>query len=358
MPAKSDEQLHQEYGDLLPASRFQAADAPGLIRLIRDLDAGYTAAVPSLSPPPRPAREPDRRDAGRGSRRRHLVAAVLVAATFLVIAGVALALQNITNLGKPTNTLSSNPHFPLSGFHRVGTPHMSNFRVELIVLEVMPDDTSRAERWPVVKALDQFGTFSNIQPVDHICMQPTSGPYAGDNLCTPPSYDWSHATYRSPYVDFQHRDLIDAHGKLHPTMTAEQRRLFDKYVATRHASLMKSIINAVSKPLTPTSRQLPLVYVGGYVQTVSQDMNPGVLLRAVDTSQNPKEPYGYSTGVSFDEAQNGLITGVDPPGSTGLNAGVNGEANIITALICHSDNLQPAKVCGRPAIRQILSYVK
>jgi len=41
-----------------------------------------------------------------------------------------------------------------------------------------------------------------------------------------------------------------------------------------------------------------------------------------------------------------------------LVSAINGEANSITAFICHADKMQPQMVCSRPVIRSIVSHLQ
>jgi hypothetical protein len=41
-----------------------------------------------------------------------------------------------------------------------------------------------------------------------------------------------------------------------------------------------------------------------------------------------------------------------------LISDVSAEANVITALVCHADHMQPKRVCGRAVIRKIVKHVK
>lgn len=65
-------------------------------------------------------------------------------------------------MGKPMNTVSTRAYFPLSGFH-AGAPALRNdFRPEVLFIGTLDphDEYSAIERWPVLKALEQFGSFS------------------------------------------------------------------------------------------------------------------------------------------------------------------------------------------------------
>jgi hypothetical protein len=62
--------------------------------------------------------------------------------------------------------------------------------------------------------------------------------------------------------------------------------------------------------------------------------------------------------LSFDAIQKALQTEKDPPYVSRLGENVNGEANVITALICHADGKRPGSVCTRPVVKSILKSVR
>jgi hypothetical protein len=82
--------------------------------------------------------------------------------------------------------------------------------------------------------------------------------------------------------------------------------------------------------------------------------------------------YSTPTSLSFATVHDALVRGHDPKnaptcspktGTIGcylgsLNNDVNAEANLITALVCHADRLQPRQVCTRPGVRAILRRVR
>lgn len=91
--------------------------------------------------------------------------------------------------------------------------------------------------------------------------------------------------------------------------------------------------------------------IGSYAQTASQVIISGDF-------EAPSGPLGVlGPPLPCDTIQSALVTGKDPP-LTKLVEDVNAEANIMVALICHADGRKPAKVCDRPAIRQILAHMK
>jgi hypothetical protein len=102
---------------------------------------------------------------------------------------------------------------------------------------------------------------------------------------------------------------------------------------------------------------LPLVAVGGCIQTVSK-----IVLDGDFESSTPVEPGNPSSGatyqpLSFGAIHDALARGQYSPQPT-LITDVNAEANIITTLIYHADGRRPASVCGRSVIRDILKHVR
>jgi hypothetical protein len=260
-----------------------------------------------------------------------------IVALALVGITLALAASGILNLGKPTNTVSTNPYFPLSGFHRVHQTLKLGLRAEVLVIGESAFATG-AESWPVVKALQQFGTFTDLEPMD----RPTYAVKIGDktySLQTPSSVDWVKSRYRSRYVSFVHRDLLRYDS------SSETFVSFQKLSAAQRALYRK---DARQSPNGQAS--LPLIAVGDYIQVASQIINDGDF-RAPPGANNQPGPF-----LPFATIQSALETGQDPP-DTKLVEDVNAEANVLVALICHADGLQPSKVCSRPAIKQILRHV-
>jgi hypothetical protein len=261
----------------------------------------------------------------------------------------AAATPNVTNLGKPSSVISSNPYLPLGDFVRVGKSRSVSGLVELLFIGTQWENASAAEEWPVIKALDQFGTFSGVTPLEGWCAHAP-----GDNTCSNPGFDLDHARFHSEYVTFTYRDLENRGLKCHARLPAPEMALV-------WANGIKFYRPQGHPPCWflrgATGEHLPLVRVGGYFQR-----DPGVA-GATDFETfltpppGPQIVAGPTTGLSFASVQNSLIKGVDQPGST-LVHDVNAEANIITALICHADHRKPAKVCGRTVITRLLRHVK
>lgn len=277
----------------------------------------------------------------------------IASAIGLCLAGAypATAAGNI-DLGKPLNIGSTANYFPLSGFHRIPWTLSSGLRAEVLVISsgallISPlGEPEAGERWPIVKALEQFGTFTGLQPVDRPNFTLTSQGRS-NSVVGLSTFDWSKSRYRSRYVAFVHRDL-KRYDNSRQKFVAYQRllstesTLYKKYAAPDPKS---------ADPVVRTFGTLPLVAVGDYLQVTSQIINGGDFQAPMSASDQP------GPWLPFAAIQGSLAAGKDPAGIR-LVEDVNSEANIITALICHADGSQPARVCGRAVIKSMLRHVK
>jgi hypothetical protein len=276
--------------------------------------------------------------------------ALLVAALVLV-SGVAFAAEQITNLGKPTGATSGSSIFPLSGFHRIGTSLQAFARPELLFISAFNDEPSAAERWALVKALDQFGTLANVSAT----AVPPREVYATGTV---PTFDLTHATYRSRYLTFVHKDVLDSGNRPYQRLNAAEQKLYARYARSTLPIDQSDVNNfrgtLVNKDQNP-QHKFPLIAIGGYLQTDSN------VLYALDFDLREYGPgkEGATSFATFDQVQQSLDTG--KPASdiqTSLLPDVNAETNVFTALICHADGSRPSSVCGRPVIKQILKHVR
>jgi hypothetical protein len=288
-----------------------------------------------------------------------------------------------TNLGPPMNIQSTAGYFPLSGFRRISMNLRRGGKPELLFIGAQGQffNQINIERWPVVKALDQFGTLSAARPVDGQCqkVRSRSPETAGMPICGYSTFDLTRARYSSRYISFISRDLaqVGRYGNLQrlQSLPPAEQALFDRYVRVRGHPLCYRGQKAGKPYLTPCKseedfmlatagygaglRVLPAVAVGGYLQTVSQMMISGDFEVPIPspTAIPPHVSLRWSKSLSFSQVQSALIHGKDPP-STNLVENVNAETNVITALICHADGKKPASVCGRPTIKAILRHVR
>jgi len=385
---EADAVTREIYADVLGEN-----DDPATVRLVQDLEWGYTSVTvpPALrSKPPRPApgRLPELPRPGsnwtdmprrwRLHTKLYAALAVIVTGAILLATGVSLAgptQASITNLGPPLAVQSTNTNFPLSGFHRLtpallpprGKPQLTFIGTQFSPTNTpLQDSHSPVERWPVVKALDQFGTFSNVNPGTRTCSRDS---IIGQDVCNDPTFNWAQARYHSRYLAFDHVDLLDQNGHAYQRPSKRALALYNRYVRNPHPVFKANpkidpyaALNTLVSTGAGGSHRFPLVSIGGYVQTSSQVIISGDFEEALSGPQTAQNGLaGAYSGLPFDTVRNALESGTNPK-NTGLYnhpvEDVNAEANIITALICHATKNQPKSVCTRPIIRLILKSVK
>lgn len=287
------------------------------------------------------------------------IAAVIVAATSVTMAGSRQT--SITDLGPPTNARPQVP--PTGGFRRIKTKLTSHGLPELLFIGTLVDERSAGERWAVVKALDQFGTLSNVSPIvirscaypyvlqpPRVQCQPTEEHGFVTGVST---YDWSHAVYHSRYLVFVHKDLIDQNLQMRQTLTPLERSLFTRYVALSgfgnwHDTVWHTAIDLNSPQASQQgNHRFPLVAISRYIQTGADVAIYGDLYDSA--AQRPLPFATVQQSLQKNRAQDHA--------SPSLISDYNAEANVITALICHADGLKPVQVCHRPVIRSILKHI-
>ncbi len=377
MKSRSKDQIEAEYADILDG------EDEGMWKLAQYLDAQYAPGDPLSWLPGPPTRRhlppaaaarrwsPSRLLARGGSRSARVVArprprpslalgGAALAALLLSIS-VVLAASGILNLGKPTSAKSSNSYFPLSGFHRdtkLPTVEKVGGKAQVLFIGTLltgHDPRSTDERWPVVKALEQFGAFSGVKPVDHICQFVSQ---QNQVLCTDSTYDWSSASYHSRYVVFEHKDLLTVDDKPLQRLSKAELKLYNAITHVPPVGRFPQDPYGASY----AAGELPVLAVGDYLQTSSQDLLGSDFEETLPSKAPTPPPSGsggypigtltVSSGLSFQQVQQALRTGADPKGTT-LVEDVNAEANIITALICHADGNKPGSVCGRSIVRSL-----
>ena len=271
---------------------------------------------------------------------RALIALLAVVLAAAVSYNCVSAADGILDLGSANDSI---PPMPLGGFHRVGQPAKSGSRAQVLFIGTQADVFSAMERWPMVKALEQFGTLSGVKDLTPPCpIVNTSGPC----LTVYPTYDWSRAHYVSRYVDFVHKDVTNLQGRPFQRLSQREAALLRRYGPRPYK---RGQAENFAPCDTATLRSFPVVLIGGYLETVSN------VVICADYSTQATNASGLSPNVplSFEEIRSRIVANVKPTGPD-----VNGEANIISALICHADHLQPKRVCSRPGIKGILKYVK
>jgi hypothetical protein len=208
------------------------------------------------------------------------------------------------SLGNPTNDPPIQSGSMFQPIHRLvrlsGKP-------EVLFVGAQYCSFCAAERWAIVKALGQFGSWSNV----HRATQ--GGTSAGFKAV--PTFDLTKASYQSKYVALVSKDYLDYNGNPLQTLNNREQALFQQY-----------------DPQGGT----PMVLVADY-KMLGSGYSPGNI-----------------DGQSFSAVQSALQQG----GSNNFVHVINAEANAITAILCHADGMQPSRVCGRPVIKQAAAKLK
>jgi hypothetical protein len=244
--------------------------------------------------------------ARQAARRKNtvLVGGGIVLAVVAIVAAVSYALHGASkvsgaavaaDLGAPTSAMASPP---TNGFSKVSAPTYRDGRPVLLFIGAQFCPHCAAERWAVVKALSQFGTFANLM---------SSSSSEGDI----PTFDLTRASYTSRFVSFDHKDVEDRAYQPLQSLDATEQAAFNRY---------------------DSAGSIPLILVGGYA--------------IVGDAYNLSD----IQGMSFTSLQRTLQYGASSPIVTDINA----ETNAITAFLCHANGMRPGAVCGRPVIRSIV----
>jgi thiol-disulfide isomerase/thioredoxin len=199
---------------------------------------------------------------------------------------------------------TSRPSGSTGNFHHVSAPFRQGRKPVFLFVGAQYCPYCAAERWGIVKALSRFGTWSNLR-VGH-----SSDGSLGDNLGSIPTFELFGAQYRSRYLAFQSRDVEDNAGNTLQSLSTLQQTLFNRYDSTG---------------------SIPFVYVDGYAMSGS--------------GYSPTELQGHS----FAE----ITRQLQANGHAVYANDINGEANLLTALVCKADGNQPGSVCNQAVIRGI-----
>lgn len=280
-----------------------------------------------------------------GWRSRWTPAVVVLAA--VLAAGTALALVNLANLGAPTDDVPG-PPARLGGFYPGAPVLRQQGKVEVLVFESLWDGGSALERWPLVKALGQFGTWTGLAPGKATEPLVPAHRGASGQVIPPwppfPTFDLSHARYSSSYVVLVDRVVqVHSQGPSRPLPSTE-RALLARF---RRAPPAVQLMGGNGRPLPVP---FPVVIVGGYGERGPFE-DPGFVEAAI-TGQGPP------TWQTFSSLRKQFLIGDEAPGTGWMVREFNAATNVITALICHADGNRPAVTCNRPAIRAILQRVR
>lgn len=169
-----------------------------------------------------------------------------------------------------------------------------------------------AERWSIIVALSRFGTFSGLQ------LAQSSGTDIYPNT---PTFTFYGSSYHSDYLDFVSVEETgqQQQNRLQSPTPAEQQ-LFNTYDAA---------------PYTNSPGGIPFVDLANQFITVSSGYSPQVL-----------------SGHSFTDIATALA---DPKAAT--TQAIVGNANYLTAALCHLTGNQPAAACTVAPIPDLVQHL-
>lgn len=204
----------------------------------------------------------------------------------------------------PLSSVGPSTATSVSGLHQVfDKPHLTAGKPLTFFLGGQFCPFCASMRWPMVKALGRFGTFSGLGE-----MHSRAGTDGFESLAT---YDFTHASYRSDYITLRLVEAADADGNPLQQPDEEESALVNQF---------------------DPQGSIPFLFVGGsYV------------------AQLPYSP-ALLQGRSFRQ----ILDDFNSPSQTELGKAINDEADRLTAVICKTDGAQPAAVCGQPPIKAFM----
>ena len=166
-----------------------------------------------------------------------------------------------------------------------------------------------AERWSIVKALSNFGTWSGLGP------DTSADEEAGFSKI--PTYSLVNASYTSDYISFGHKETADRNGKPIPgqELTDFEKKWFNQY--------------------DPTGG-VPFLFLNGQYVQLSSGFSPSLL-----------------SGKTYEQVKADVDSDVDNP----YVAAINKEADIITAYLCKATGNKPESVCAKAEIAALVGQV-
>ncbi len=354
-----DAEIQNVYPDLI-----DPPDDPTLLHMARLLDSEYRSpALPASLQRWVPAvpstwyQQSAGSDAPRRSRRLvprvASVAALAIACVIALTVTQSLATLNPANLGPPTD--AAPPFLPLGLFQHVGAPLYQGGKVELLFISSQPDATAAAERWPIVKALGQFGTFSGLRPAlsDLTRMCPAV-----------PTYDFTHAVYRSRYVTLIHKDLqsYDPKGQARQPVQLQRLNRGELALLRRYGGVGLPAPGASGSPAaTPSNLAYRLRNMSPPMELLSGYVLNGAYTAYGELVPNPDTCIGVHVQPApetlFGPVQRALLAGYRKH-YVPYVFDIDAETNVITALVCHADKRRPASVCNRHVIISLMKHMK
>jgi hypothetical protein len=206
---------------------------------------------------------------------------------------------------------------PLGRYSRHGSsiPRRQGKPLVLFV-SALYDGPSAAERWALVKALSQFGSFTGLGAGS------SNQAVKGQPAVTVPTFNLLHAHYHSRYIAFDHRDVQDSNAQALQRLSPSDSKLVARF------------------------QYIPVLIVGNYYLSrpmVTTDEFVGTNKQA----------------FSFDQVHGALASNYGGYNLLGqLISDINSETNILVALMCHADGGKPSTACSGSTVRGLLKHIR
>ena len=268
-----------------------------------------------------------RAEAARQERQRKQVIAAVVAVVVViaaVVVGVVVANRPADTSTTPASgadaALAKLTSLPLSTLDSAPAPTAQQAPTKLPGASPLTQDGKpkvlyvgaeycpfcAMERWALIGAMSQFGTFSGLKPT-------TSS--STDVHPDTPTWSFTDATFASDVLAFQGVETEDREGKPLQTLDGENAQLFQKY--------------------NPNGG-IPWITYGGTHATSGATVGATAL-----------------DGKTYDQ----IIAGIEDPSST-IGKAVDPAMTMITAQLCEMTQGKPANVCTSPGVKAASALVQ
>lgn len=287
------------------------------------------------------ARRSQRRPTPRRAWYQGRTPLVLAVVGVVVIIGILFAIANRQNTSTahaavPANVLNAVEHPSTDILGKVGAG--SSYLAGQAPFKALPANTSgtglppvngkpvllyiggeycpfcAANRWALVMALSRFGTFTGLK---------TNSSSASDVYPATPTFTFVDATYTSPYLVFDAKEIAGASPTTPlQTLTPAEQAVIQKY--------------------DDANQSIPFINFGGQYASIGASYDAGVL------HTTPSDP--NSSALSYDQIVSALQDANNP-----ITQAIVGTANEYTAAICKMTNNADQAVCSNSTIAQLES---
>ncbi|PIY79856.1 MAG: hypothetical protein COY81_00480 [Candidatus Pacebacteria bacterium CG_4_10_14_0_8_um_filter_43_12] len=166
-----------------------------------------------------------------------------------------------------------------------------------------------AERWSIVQALSNFGTWSGLGPDTSAVEE------AGFSRIS--TYNFVNAKYESQYISYAHKETADRNGQPIPgqELADFEKKWFNQY---------------------DPRGGVPFLFLNGQYVQLSSGYSPSLI-----------------QGKTYEQVKADIENNTNAPHVTAINR----EADIITAYLCKATNNKPENVCNDPKIAELVVQV-